>query len=204
MTGMGRQDRDLWASARTLTDLGELTARWIEGDLASQPGYCGPSDIEDPALVPLLARLNRAGFVTTGSQIGESGPGYDGAHWQQRAAVEGFAVPAFAARIIAGLDGRSGLLVIAHAPAELPRWRYRYDKAVTVTRRDGCDYTRFGVQLPRRHIRSGVTGYGICYRDAVTALYSAWQVTVIDPGWGRPDLLWPVLAGAVTPAGEPS
>ena len=198
MTGMSRQDRDLWASARTLTDLGELTARWIEGRIASQPGYCGPSDIEDPALVPLLARLNRAGFVTTGSQIGESGP-----VWDQRAAVEGFAGEWLAVRLVCAARA-VGLLAVGHSPADLPRWRYRYGRSVTVTRASGRDYTGFGVQLPRRHIRDSWVGYGMCDRAAVHSLCTAWQVTIIDPEWGRHDLLWPVLAGAVTPAGEPS
>ena len=111
-----KSDLAAWGSARTLADLGELTARWIEGTIASQPGYCGPSDIEDPALVPLLAALNRAGFVTTGSQAGESGPGYDGAHWQQRAAVEGFAGPAMTSALI-GAASDTGLTIVVHDPA---------------------------------------------------------------------------------------
>jgi hypothetical protein len=203
MTRMSRQDRDLWASARTLADLGELTARWIEGDLASQPGYNGPSDIEDPALVPLLAKLNRAGFVTTCSQIGEDGPGYDGAHWQQRAALEGFASTELA-RHLYNTTWPAGLFAVACDPARLPRWRYRYREAVVVTRRNGHAVTTFGCHLPRRHIRDDWLGYGMCHPDAVHALCTAWQVTVIDPEWGRPDLLWPVLAGALTPPGRPS
>lgn len=203
MTRMSRQDRDLWASARTLADLGELTARWTEGNIASQPGYCGPCDIEDPAMVPVLARLNRAGFMTTGSQAGESGPGCDGAQYEQCAAVEGFAGPQ-TARAVFNAAWHAGLFAIAHGPASLPRWRYRYRQSVIVTRKNGRGVTRFGVQLPRRHIRDGWIGYGSCHRDAVHALCTAWQVTVIDPEWGRLDLLWAVLAGAVTPPGGPS
>ncbi len=196
----GKSDLAAWQSARALADLGELTARWIEGDLAAQPGYCGPSDIEDPALVPLLAALNRAGFVTTGSQIGESGPGYDGAHWQQRAAVEGFASERTALALIRAAAG-GGLISVSYPPATLPRWRYRYDRSVTVTMREDREITGFGVQLPRRHIRDSWIGYGICHRDAVNALCSAWQVTVIDPEWGRPYVLGHVLEQAIQPAG---
>ncbi len=36
---MSRTDRRAWKQARTLAELGELTARWLEGDIASQPGY---------------------------------------------------------------------------------------------------------------------------------------------------------------------
>jgi len=42
---MSRCDRRAWEQARTLLELGELVARWLEGDIASQPGYmpdCGP------------------------------------------------------------------------------------------------------------------------------------------------------------------
>ena len=198
MTGMSRQDRDLWASARTLADLGDLTARWLEGRIASQPGYDGPCDVEDPALVPLLARLNRAGFVTTGSQIGEAGPGYE-----QRAAVDGFASAELARRLY-NTCWDAGLFPVAYSPERLPRWRYGYRQAVPVTRVNGRDVTRFGVNLPRRHLRDGWIGYGLCSRQAVDALCSAWQVTVIDPVWGRAGSLWPVLASAVTAAREPS
>lgn len=192
MTGMSRQDRDRWASARTLADLGELTARWLEGTVASQPGYCGPSDIEDPALVPLLATLNRSGFVTTGSQIGECGDG-----WEQRAAVEGFA-SRLTAQTLAEAADCAGMIAVLHPAGSLPRWRYRYGKSVTVARVNGEHCTAFGVQVSRCHIRSPHLGYGICHPDAVRDLCSACQVTLIDPDWGRPDALWTALAGAVT------
>jgi len=198
-----RSDLAAWQSARTLDDVGELTARWVEGDLASQPGYCGPCDIEDPALVPLLAALNRAGFVTTGSQTGESGPGYDGAHWQQRAAVEGFAGERTALALIRAAAA-GGLISVSYPPSTLPRWRYHYSRSVTITMREDRKITGFGVQLPRRHIRDSWIGYGICHPDAVNALCSAWQVTVIDPEWGRPDMLWRALEQAVRPAGGTS
>jgi hypothetical protein len=193
---VNRYNSHLWASARNLADLGELTARWLEGEVAEQPGYCGPSDIEDPALVPLFARLNRAGFVTTGSQIGEDGPGYDGAHWQQRAAVEGFAGTELALELN-DVARAAGLFPILHAPSTLPRWRYGYRESLAVTRRNGERYTRFGVHLPRRHIRDSWIGYGVCHQDAVTALCNAWQVTLIDPEWGRPGVLWRVLAATL-------
>jgi hypothetical protein len=197
-----KSDLAAWQSARTLADLGELTARWVEGTLASQPGYCGTSDIEDPAMVPVLARLNRAGFVTVASQAGSDGPGYDGAHWQQRAAVQGFAGLEFAMKLGTAAR-RADLVVIAHDPALLRRWRYGYDRSGAVTARAGRERTWFGVQLPRRHIRDGWTGYGMCHRDAVDALCGAWQVTVIDPEWGRADALWRALeafaGSAVTP-----
>src|SRR5690242_948094 len=93
------RNRQGWACARTLADLGQLTARWLEGDLATVPGYgCRPA-AETALLVPVLAAVNRAGYVTAGSQPGHAGPGYDRARWEQRAAVEGLAAPPLAARI---------------------------------------------------------------------------------------------------------
>ncbi len=191
-----RRSSDPWRYAVTFGGLCELTARWIEGAIPCQPGYHGPSDIEDPAMVPVLTRLNRAGFMTTGSQAAVDGPGYDGAHWQQRAAVEGFADGRMASRL-AGAAQAAGLTIVLHCPDSLPRWRYRYGKSVTVTTRNGERRTGFGVQVPRSHIRSPLLGYGICHQDAVKALCSAWQVTVIDPEWGRADLLWQTLDRAI-------
>ena len=136
---MSTADRRAWEAARTLADLGELTAQWLEGAIASQPAYtpgCGP-DPETAPLIPVLACCNRAGYVTNGSQPGEAGTGYDGAWWEQRAAVEGFASPAVAERIWEAAEP-AGLTVIAHAPATLPRWRIRYDQAVPVTRAPGA------------------------------------------------------------------
>ena len=201
---MSAADRRAWEAARTLDDLGELTARWLEGGIASQPAYApgyGP-DPETTPLIPLLARCNRAGYVTCGSQPGEAGPGYDGAWWEQRAAVEGFATPALAERICDAAEA-AGLTVIAHAPATLPRRRIRYDRAVPVTRREARPCTWFGAQLSRRHLRDSWTGYGICHPDTVTALCAAWQVSVVDPGWGRNDRLWPVLRNALAADADP-
>jgi hypothetical protein len=192
-----KSDLAAWQSARTLADLGDLTARWIEGGLASQPGYCGSSDVDDPErLVPLLARLNRAGFVTTGSQEAFNGTGYDGAHWQQRATVEGFATGVALMRFSDAAHD-AGLLAVAYDPPSRFRWRYGYRDSVAVTTREGRYRTGFGVQLPRRHIRDGWIGYGMCHRDAVKALCGAWQLTLIDPEWGRPDVLWETLERAL-------
>lgn len=184
---MNRRDRQRWAAARTLADLGELTAQWLEGLIMSQPAYmpdCGP-DEETCRLVPVLAAANRAAFVTNCSQPGYWGDGT----WEQRAAVEGFASPDVLGRILRETDG-TGLIVTAQ-PAS--RWRVRYSSAYVVTRHEGAPYTRFGAQLPRRHIRDAHVGYGICHPDAVRALCGALQVTIIDPQWGRNDLLWRAL-----------
>lgn len=189
-----RRDRQAWASARTLADVGDLTARWLEGDLASQPGYergAGP-DTETTPLIPVLAACCRAGFVTNGSQPGE--PVDDG--FGQRAAVEGFASPEAAARIAACLP--DGLIMLTGRAG----WRMRWRQAVVVTMDGGRPFTRFGVVLSRRHLADSWVGYGSLHPDAVRALQAAVQVTVVDPEWGRNDRLWPALAafaGACVP-----
>jgi hypothetical protein len=196
---MSRTDRQAWQSARTLADLGELTAQWLEGRIASVPGYCGAPAEETVPLIPVLARLNRAGFVTDCSQPGQTGDG-----WEQRAAVQGYAAQDVALRIIGAVAADPELVTISCPPSMVPRWRYGYRDAMTVTRARGRHFTGFGVRIPRRHIRDGWIGHGMCSREAVKALCEAWQVTVIDPEWGRPDLLWQVLERAIRPGGGTS
>lgn len=78
-----------WRQAVLLGDLGHLTARWFEGELAFHPGgYDVPAD-ETLHLVPVLAGLSRAGFLTEASQPGLIETD-DSVEWCQRAAVQGF------------------------------------------------------------------------------------------------------------------
>ena len=37
------------------------------------------------------------------------------------------------------------------------------------------------------------------HQDAVQAMCDAWQVTIIDPEWGRNDVLWPMLGHGDVP-----
>ena len=196
-----RADRARWAQARTLADVGELTALWLEGEIVHQPGYGDPRpgeeigpDPETRDLVPVLAACNRAGFATNGSQPGEviAGDG-DGWPYEQRSAVEGFCDAVTLGRLRDAVAW-SGLLVVEHDPAALPRRRYSAERAVPVSRAAGQEVTGFGVQLSRRDLCHGHVGYGECHRDAVEAICGAWQVTIIDPEWGRNDVLWPALA----------
>lgn len=194
-----RADTALWADARSLADIGELTAQWLEGRIAHQPAYCDPEPGEEPGpdpetvlLVPWLAAACRAGYVTSCSQPGET-------NWKtgencQRAAVEGFCDAAGMLRLTR-LGREAGLIVIAHDPSGPPGWRLRLrggccrmctrlPGAVPVTCWDGTDETWFGARRPRRDLRHVHVGYGECHRDAVKAICSAWQVTLIDPEWG--------------------
>ncbi len=40
----------------------------------------------------------------------------------------------------------------------------------------------------------------MCHPDAVAAVRAAWQVAIIDPGWGRNTILWP--CSAISPHGH--
>lgn len=204
--GMNRHELWLWQQARTLADLGELTAQWLEGRIASQPGYaanCGP-DPETADLIPFLAGLNRAGFVTESSQPGlEPTLGYDGRQWQQRAAVGGFADGRTRIAIeeaVAGTD----LMVITHLTPR-HRWYDRFlsyeyrswrdgggEGAVVVSAStEGHEHTWFGGLMDYADVKCCYEEIG---RPVFAAICDAWQVTVIDPEWGRNDLLWPTLA----------
>jgi len=67
---MSEVDAVRWLSARTLADVGELTALFLEGHLQQTPTHMGSPDTETIALIPVLAACNRTGFVTHQSQPG--------------------------------------------------------------------------------------------------------------------------------------
>jgi hypothetical protein len=164
---MTTADRLQWQAARSLGGIARLSAL---------------------RLVPVLVALCRAGYLTTASRPGD-GPA-------ERAAVEGLASAELADRI--ALAGEAaGLIVIAHPPADLPNCRWHCGLPVTVTRTGGREETEFGERLSTSQIADRRRGWGMCHPDAVAALCGAWQVTLADPRWGRPDLLWRTLAGAV-------
>lgn len=185
---MTRGDRRCWRAARTLGDLGALTAQWLEGRLTEHPGYPGGLDPETEPLVPTLAACNRSGLVTISSQPATARErGFDGAWWEQRAFVEGLVADAGVLRRLASLADDAGLLCVAH--------RYCHGCAdcpagVTVTTRDGEPFTRAGMHIPYDDLRLQFEG---CQPAALDAVCSAWQVAVVDPVWGRNAVLWPLL-----------
>jgi hypothetical protein len=177
-----------------LGDLGELMARWLEGEIASRPGYHGEPDEETEPLIPALAAVNRAGYLTEQSQPGFDGTGYDGARWRQRASVEGFADDQMYARIREAAEP-TRLVLIAHKAG---RWRTARP-AMTVTDRAGRPCTGFGVRMSRRFLR---WLFSECSRPATAALCDAWQITLVDPEWNRDDVLWPLLQDIARTAGK--
>lgn len=190
---MSRADRRRWRSAATLQDLGILTASWLIGDIASQPGYqpkCGP-DEETQHLIPVLAAVNRLGYVTDASQPGCDGPGYDGQRWLQRAAVSGLVDDPQLRDCLVAAAELVGLTIVQHdmTPG-------RHAEGVPVTRSQGRDHTAFGRYLSVRDLRT-IWPPQIIGRRAFDRVAEAWQLTLIDPEWGREDVLWEVLAEVV-------
>jgi hypothetical protein len=178
------QDAHLWEAARTFDEMGELTARWLEGTVAfcpSQPR--GGPDWETTDLVPVLAGFNRSGLVTTGSQPGEEvlkGCG-------QRAWVDGVCSEAVAERlVVAGLT--SDLVILAYPPGLVG------DSVIPVTIRGLVPVTQVGGASTVEIIDGA---FEDVHPQGRAALRSAWQVTVIDPRWGRNDLLWDLVTAAL-------
>ena len=183
-------DRPLWANTRTLNDLADLTAAWLNGHIASQPGYYGPVDVDEddaPGLTAALIACNRARYLTDNSQAGYVGVGADGRQWVQHAAVTGFANPDSLGWLRAAVDA-AGLHMIERPVVTSRRQNTR--AGVDVTFRDGRPVTGFGDQLDRGHIENVL--YRGCGREAVGEVCAAVQVTVWDPTPGR-NGMWRVL-----------
>ncbi|MGD6765993.1 DUF6919 domain-containing protein [Streptomyces sp. BH097] len=185
---MSLADRRAWRSAKTVADLGELMAQWLEGTLASWPGYqpnYGP-DEETAHLVPTLAALNRAGFLTVGSQPGETGTGADGRWWEQKAAVEGFVTDRALYYRLLTMAQVFGLDVSVSDPATST-----HDEQITVTTRDGEPMTGFGGALDFRDLSSM---WPVIKTDTFGEVAGAVFLTIAAPQFGRDgERLWVLL-----------
>ncbi|WP_327160531.1 DUF6919 domain-containing protein [Streptomyces zaomyceticus] len=180
---------NVWRDARSIGDLGQNMADWLEGRISARPGYFDSRpDAETAHLVPALALLNRAGFVTVDSQPGLEGRGYDGAHWRQKAYVEGY------------VDDRGPLLKqVLRATEAAGMGVIRCSKPPVVpvpfTDRDGQPTAGITVKYPRNLLAREWDGIG---RRAFRDLRAhGVHLAIYDPAWGRDDRLWPALAGAV-------
>jgi hypothetical protein len=204
---MSDDGRDRWLKARTLSELGELTALWLEGRIAQTPGYLGQPDPETVGLVPALAAVNRAGYVTEFSQPGEP-PDARSKGWQQRAAVSGFCDNGMKNRIKGRLL-RTDLVLIAIPPGGRSRLPHGWESlipgqppeivygavALCVSTGDEQGSTCIGGWVEDAFI-DHCYGGGV-HPDGLRALHEAWQVAIVDPVWGRNDLLWPRLVEAL-------
>ncbi len=186
---VGRLD---WSGTRTLADLGDLTARYLEGEADEAPTHCGPPDPETKKIASRLAALNRAGLVTYCSQ-----PGLADEWGRQRAFVDGFCTAETLLSLVRAACHRPEFQLLAHEPGSRPPRRGSPQAEAVVTEgRDGRAYTSVGGWLPPRDVRRFYRQAG-CRREAVAVLTACWQVTAYDPEWGRADLLWDTLAAAL-------
>jgi hypothetical protein len=180
--GYDLADRALWSEVDDLAGIGGLTARWLEGDITYRPARDGRAPGGETAeLVPVLAALNRAGFVTDFSQTAL--PLHAGS--ARRAAVGGFCdmrMRLDLARAIATTD----VVALWFPPA------VKSVAQVVVTLDAGKEVTWLGTATAPDAIEYS---YGEDLSlDGLEALIDAWQVQLFDPVWGRGDVLWPLLA----------
>jgi hypothetical protein len=178
---MRRSDWERWAACRTMDDLADMTVAWLHGEVQETPDNLAPPAAETIELIPALTAANRAGYLTECSQPGRPLTNGNG----QRAAVSGYATDA-TREALAGLASDAGLM-ISVMRASAKRTRYTCRTLVTVS--GGEERTWFGAQLSLVDLR---WDYEIC-PEAAEAVCKAWQVTIIDPEWGRNDVLWPML-----------
>jgi hypothetical protein len=170
-----------WQAARSLPELGELTARQLERRLA------GTSHQDVLGLVPVLAACNRAGFVTDGAQPATPLTVDAQGHTRiQRAAVSGFAAEPVMAALYRAIEG-TGLVVMASQPGQ-PSAAGRDALPVSAADEQPCRW--FGAARTSAELASH---YDSWHPDAVAALGAAWQVAIIDLKWGRNDVLWGAL-----------
>jgi len=103
----------------------------------------------------------------------------------QRANVSGFASgTTFAQLMTVVADADLAITAARGLPED---WK----PSVVITLFNGAECTWDGGQETTDELEYSYVG--ICHDDAVRALCGAWQVTLIDPVWGRNDLLWPLL-----------
>ncbi|HKT03482.1 MAG TPA: hypothetical protein VJT31_28475 [Rugosimonospora sp.] len=178
-----------WATAGTLSDLGDLVAGWLTGEYTETPMQCGPPDEETELLIPVLVAANRAGYVTDFSQPGQP-RGADG--WQQRAAVCGYCDEATRTRLAETVAGTELILLHEYGDSGIQ---------VPVSLDNGAAFTWVGGAPPLDSWADAVSD------KMVTELGESWYVTIMDPVWGRNDRLWPLLVQALglpLDAGTPS
>lgn len=180
---MPQNEARQWQSATTLTELGALMARWLEGDIQSHPAYApktGP-DKETRPLIPYLAAFNRAGFLTDCSQPGDTTRVRAGHVWEQRAAVQGFVTDRALHNRLHQTATKTGLLIATR------------DRIPAVTR-GGTPYAWFGGHLPPRELANQ---WAILHPTALQHLCQARQIAILAPDYGTGGQhMWPALAAA--------
>ncbi|MCX4682589.1 hypothetical protein OG413_46245 [Streptomyces sp. NBC_01433] len=186
---MNRLDRNRWKATQSVGQLGGLMALWLEGHIASWPGYqpnWGP-DEETSELIPTLAAANRAGYVTIDSQPGEDPvTGSDGLIWEQRAAVEGFVRDYDLLRALVDAAETAGL------DYEVADTLDTGERGIVVTLRGGEPHTTFGGYIDDANLRHIWPGIG---SGAMGDVFRSVRVTLVAPEYGAAggEALWNCL-----------
>jgi|SRR5690349_2238892 hypothetical protein len=185
--GRRLEDRGAWRQATTLAAAGELTARWLEGQSEFQPAtFTATYDDETAPIAVELAALNRNGLFTKESQ-----PGLRTAELAQRQYVTGFCSAESAAELLA-LSTQSELVTVAHAPGESS------NAAIPVTLDGGEVVTVLG-SSENPVTEEQIQDWAGETNDALALLLAdSWYVEILDPVWGRDDVLLPAVLGALT------
>ncbi|MDQ0925598.1 hypothetical protein QF038_004106 [Pseudarthrobacter sp. W1I19] len=185
--GRRLEDRGAWRQATTLAAAGELTARWLEGQSEFQPAtFTATYDDETAPIAVQLAALNRNGLFTKESQ-----PGLRTAGLAQRQYVTGFCSADSAAELLA-LSTRSELVTVAHAPGESS------NAAIPVTLDGGEVVTVLG-SSENPVTEEQIQDWAGETNDALALLLAdSWYVEILDPAWGRDDVLLPAVLSALT------
>jgi hypothetical protein len=186
------EDRGVWRQATTLEAAGELTARWLEGGSSYQPGHFAAGfDDETNPIAAALAELNRNGLFTKESQ-----PGLRAGGAAQRQYVTGFCSAATAGSLLA-LSTRTELVTVAHAPGEAS------SAAIPVTLA-GPEITTVLGSSENPVEEDQIRDWADETNDALALLLAdSWYVEILDPVWGRNDVLLPAVLAALKGAGQP-
>lgn len=179
------RDQELWYNARTLEDVGELTAQWLEGTIRLQAADSATEPAaETRELIPYLARYNRAGYVTDRSQPARELRDGNG----QSAYVSGFCAPEIVHKIRKACKGTDILLL----PTADCRQGFFFD--FEITRVKGRAVTWAGAVMTPADLD---LYYGPVCPNALDALKAAWQLKIVDIHWGRADVLWERIDAAL-------
>ncbi|KRE83443.1 DUF6919 domain-containing protein [Arthrobacter sp. Soil764] len=186
------EDRGVWRQATSLEAAGELTARWLEGGSSYQPGhFAAGSDDETKPIASALAELNRNGLFTRESQ-----PGIRADDAAQRQYVTGFCSAGTAGSLLA-LSTRTELVTVAHAPGEAS------SAAIPVTLA-GPEITTVLGSSENPVEEDQIRDWADETNDALALLLAdSWYVEILDPVWGRNDVLLPAVLVALKEAEQP-
>lgn len=169
-------DDGRWTRPLSLEGLAQLTAEWLEGSVEGGPWNGGSSpDWETTPLVQYLSAINRLGYLTEFSQPGVPG--------SQRASVAGFCERS-QGECLASLSLSSDLVVVS----EYPGVEAIYE--VPITQDQGRTFTI----LAGRPILDPSCGF---HPQTLSALSNCLYVSIVDPCWGRNDLLWTSVIAAL-------